>query len=69
MNLETVRTSIAQRSDSDLRAFLNSMQVHAEMRTFEGLALEGLSELVIAACEEVQNREALRAMYATGGCD
>lgn len=69
MNLETVRTSIAKRSDSDLRAFLNSMQVHADLRTFEGLALEGLRELVAAACEEWQSRKALRAMYATGGCD
>lgn len=69
MNLATCRTVASKMTDSDLRAIANSSVVHADAKRFDGRALEGLSEIVIAVCDEIQNRAALRAMYATGGCD
>lgn len=68
-SLEIVRNVAARMTDSDLRAILNSTTVHENAKRFTGRALEGLSEMVVACCEEVQNREALRATYSTGGCD
>jgi hypothetical protein len=64
-----VRSAASKLSDADLVAMLNSKTVHEGLRTFTGPALEGLGQIVLACCEEHRERTALRALYATGGCD